>query len=122
MPLLFFFSSRRRHTRLQGDWSSDVCSSDLQDPADLAAAALPARKDMFIAVVRTDEVLTGLLIGAAVLHVACAAVVLGGGGPAGLVLVGVVAVVNLLRARLFVTLRHRLPLLIAGLAAAAILG
>src|SRR5688500_10123810 len=28
-PLLFFFSSRRRHTRLQGDWSSDVCSSDL---------------------------------------------------------------------------------------------
>src|SRR5256885_3531614 len=27
----FFFSSRRRHTRLQGDWSSDVCSSDLRD-------------------------------------------------------------------------------------------
>src|SRR5688500_20333307 len=27
--LSFFFSSRRRHTRLQGDWSSDVCSSDL---------------------------------------------------------------------------------------------
>src|ERR1022692_5055835 len=27
----FFFSSRRRHTRLQGDWSSDVCSSDLVD-------------------------------------------------------------------------------------------
>src|SRR5256885_2668890 len=30
--MFFFFSSRRRHTRLQGDWSSDVCSSDL--PAD----------------------------------------------------------------------------------------
>src|SRR5256885_8096323 len=27
---VFFFSSRRRHTRLQGDWSSDVCSSDLR--------------------------------------------------------------------------------------------
>src|SRR5256885_5304557 len=27
--VFFFFSSRRRHTRLQGDWSSDVCSSDL---------------------------------------------------------------------------------------------
>src|SRR5256885_16287095 len=27
--MAFFFSSRRRHTRLQGDWSSDVCSSDL---------------------------------------------------------------------------------------------
>src|SRR5574341_1459295 len=26
----FFFSSRRRHTRLVGDWSSDVCSSDLE--------------------------------------------------------------------------------------------
>src|SRR5207248_4528474 len=26
---LFFFSSRRRHTRSYGDWSSDVCSSDL---------------------------------------------------------------------------------------------
>src|SRR5437016_10556857 len=30
----FFFSSRRRHTRLVSDWSSDVCSSDLggKDP------------------------------------------------------------------------------------------
>src|SRR3989454_4013718 len=29
--IFFFFSSRRRHTRLQGDWSSDVCSSDLDE-------------------------------------------------------------------------------------------
>src|SRR5207247_5395623 len=28
--ILFFFSSRRRHTRSTRDWSSDVCSSDLQ--------------------------------------------------------------------------------------------
>src|SRR5207248_5743812 len=27
----FFFSSRRRHTRSYGDWSSDVCSSDLSE-------------------------------------------------------------------------------------------
>src|SRR5262245_64850294 len=27
--VLFFFSSRRRHTRCLSDWSSDVCSSDL---------------------------------------------------------------------------------------------
>src|SRR6266516_5006461 len=27
--VFFFFSSRRRHTRSYGDWSSDVCSSDL---------------------------------------------------------------------------------------------
>src|SRR5438876_440852 len=29
MKCIFFFSSRRRHTRWTGDWSSDVCSSDL---------------------------------------------------------------------------------------------
>src|SRR5260370_3584102 len=28
--MMFFFSSRRRHTRFKCDWSSDVCSSDLQ--------------------------------------------------------------------------------------------
>src|SRR2546430_6118660 len=27
--VVFFFSSRRRHTRFDCDWSSDVCSSDL---------------------------------------------------------------------------------------------
>src|SRR5438876_4827571 len=30
--MFFFFSSRRRHTRWTGDWSSDVCSSDLRQP------------------------------------------------------------------------------------------
>src|SRR5690349_24143785 len=29
LHFLFFFSSRRRHTRSLRDWSSDVCSSDL---------------------------------------------------------------------------------------------
>src|SRR5699024_11236395 len=29
---VFFFSSRRRHTRSKRDWSSDVCSSDLGHP------------------------------------------------------------------------------------------
>src|SRR3989475_5102417 len=29
LVLFFFFSSRRRHTRFDCDWSSDVCSSDL---------------------------------------------------------------------------------------------
>src|SRR5206468_8195299 len=32
----FFFSSRRRHTRSDRDWSSDVCSSDLEDPSSIA--------------------------------------------------------------------------------------
>src|SRR4051812_50058782 len=31
--MFFFFSSRRRHTRLTCDWSSDVCSSDLAEAA-----------------------------------------------------------------------------------------
>src|SRR3712207_6941273 len=35
--LVFFFSSRRRHTRYWRDWSSDVCSSDLRP--------LPCRND-----------------------------------------------------------------------------
>src|SRR5207302_7011415 len=30
----FFFSSRRRHTRFSRDWSSDVCSSDLETVSD----------------------------------------------------------------------------------------
>src|SRR5256885_6492972 len=37
VDLLFFFSSRRRHTRLQGDWSSDVCSSDLGGSVSMSA-------------------------------------------------------------------------------------
>src|SRR2546422_3329253 len=33
--VFFFFSSRRRHTRCSRDWSSDVCSSDLDGKATL---------------------------------------------------------------------------------------
>ena len=33
----FFFSSRRRHTRLRRDWSSDVCSSDLGETSERLA-------------------------------------------------------------------------------------
>src|SRR5690242_21481249 len=47
----FFFSSRRRHTRLTCDWSSDVCSSDLDYgrtnlalPADYGRVTSPAAK------------------------------------------------------------------------------
>src|SRR5690554_7574597 len=42
---LFFFSSRRRHTRCGRDWSSDVCSSDLvnlQDPSTYTASPFAA--------------------------------------------------------------------------------
>src|SRR3989449_5859118 len=46
---VFFFSSRRRHTRCSRDWSSDVCSSDLdldlrsEDPRALAQLDVTVR-------------------------------------------------------------------------------
>src|SRR5437763_13894633 len=53
MIVIFFFSSRRRHTRYIGDWSSDVCSSDLVGAENaalgLASIPLPApRPDLVI--------------------------------------------------------------------------
>src|SRR5690606_40591757 len=39
----FFFSSRRRHTRFSRDWSSDVCSSDLEALREAIAARLQIR-------------------------------------------------------------------------------
>src|SRR5688572_19591491 len=45
--IFFFFSSRRRHTRFDCDWSSDVCSSDLRDMVlvTLRAMALGGMRD-----------------------------------------------------------------------------
>src|SRR6266513_3307001 len=40
MSCMFFFSSRRRHTRSKRDWSSDVCASDLLAVLLLALACL----------------------------------------------------------------------------------
>src|SRR5690606_40685181 len=37
----FFFSSRRRHTRFSRDWSSDVCSSDLNPQAPVHVLIVP---------------------------------------------------------------------------------
>ncbi|MFG2011946.1 type VII secretion integral membrane protein EccD [Micromonospora sp. NPDC048868] len=83
---------------------------------------LPDRDRVYAAVARTEEMLTGMLLGHAVLAVA-AAVVLGlSGGTAGRLLVAVAAAVLLLRSRLFVSLRHRVPTVAAGLAGYAVLG
>src|SRR3989475_6456431 len=41
----FFFSSRRRHTRFDCDWSSDVCSSDLAVSGGDATGRIDLRKD-----------------------------------------------------------------------------
>src|SRR2546430_5349315 len=46
--VIFFFSSRRRHTRFDCDWSSDVCSSDLDfSAADQSRSLLPSRSSLF---------------------------------------------------------------------------
>src|SRR5437762_4610043 len=44
---LFFFSSRRRHTRYIGDWSSDVCSSDLAQSGSQQRRESAAQKVIF---------------------------------------------------------------------------
>src|SRR5574337_815766 len=46
MRLDFFFSSRRPHTILSGDWSSDVCSSDLSGRRTAVAASSQLRRSL----------------------------------------------------------------------------
>src|ERR1039457_7567224 len=50
--MLFFFSSRRRHTRLQGDWSSDVCSSDLPHPEEKAIVEAAPETALYVAALK----------------------------------------------------------------------
>ncbi|MFG3708432.1 type VII secretion integral membrane protein EccD [Micromonospora sp. NPDC047670] len=83
---------------------------------------LPDRDRVYAAVARTEEMLTGMLLGHAVLAVAATLVLGLSGGVAGRLLVAVAAAVLLLRSRLFVALRHRVPTVVAGLAGYAVLG
>src|SRR5216684_8218809 len=50
MSCVFFFSSRRRHTRCSRDWSSDVCSSDL------ALDRVTAVYEIYTSTMNDDEV------------------------------------------------------------------
>src|SRR5690348_18302810 len=60
--ITFFFSSRRRHTRWTGDWSSDVCSSDLtatftpRTPAEARRRALAETLDVRSGATGTSDV------------------------------------------------------------------
>src|SRR5699024_11390828 len=45
---IFFFSSRRRHTRSKRDWSSDVCSSDLFDGSSIEGFVRIEESDMYL--------------------------------------------------------------------------
>src|SRR3989337_3924489 len=52
---VFFFSSRRRHTRCYRDWSSDVCSSDLSSWKPPGTRAPGARGASGRAATRSEE-------------------------------------------------------------------
>src|SRR5256886_8376744 len=56
--LSFFFSSRRRHTRFDCDWSSDVCSSDLINGS--LEHRLPNNLNMSFAYVEGESLLMGI--------------------------------------------------------------
>ncbi|MGA5303280.1 type VII secretion integral membrane protein EccD [Nucisporomicrobium flavum] len=80
-----------------------------------AARELPDRARVFAAVSRTEELLTGMLIGHAALAGVAFVVLASSGGLAARILMGLAIAALLLRSRLFVTLRQRLPLITAGL-------
>src|SRR3712207_7756183 len=60
MKYFFFFSSRRRHTRYWRDWSSDVCSSDLEALAAVDGEALDLLTELRAV---ADEELRGVAVG-----------------------------------------------------------
>jgi type VII secretion integral membrane protein EccD len=86
-----------------------------------AARERPERGRVYAAVARTEELLTGMLAGHAVLCVATSIVLVLAGGFSGRLLVGVAAVALLLRSRLFITVRQRVPVVVAGLTTLAVL-
>src|SRR2546430_5362511 len=51
----FFFSSRRRHTRFDCDWSSDVCSSDLPDRGGGVALSIAQLHPLALVAGRSEE-------------------------------------------------------------------
>src|SRR3712207_6868844 len=53
--LIFFFSSRRRHTRYWRDWSSDVCSSDLSRHREALIADAQAQQAEILAAAQAEQ-------------------------------------------------------------------
>ncbi len=94
-------------------------------PVPVPTAVLPGRQEpapldraaVFAAVVRADELLTGALAGVGLAAALADVVLVRSGGVGGRVLVAVAGGALLLRARVFPTLRQRLPLLLGGGAA-----
>jgi type VII secretion integral membrane protein EccD len=87
-----------------------------------AARERPDRATVFAAVTRTEELLAGMLLGHAVLAIGAFLVLATSHALSARLLTGVAAAALLLRSRLFVTLRQRVPLVAGGLAGAFSLG
>jgi type VII secretion integral membrane protein EccD len=87
-----------------------------------AARERPDRATVFAAVNRTEELLAGMLLGHAVLAIGAFLVLATSDALSVRLLTGVSAAALLLRSRLFVTLRQRVPLVVGGLAGVLGLG
>ncbi len=87
-----------------------------------AARERPDRATVFAAVSRTEELLAGMLLGHAVLAAGAFVVLATAGSLSARILIAVSAAALLLRSRLFVTLRQRVPLVCGGLAGVVALG
>ncbi|GAB1643512.1 type VII secretion integral membrane protein EccD [Krasilnikovia sp. MM14-A1259] len=101
-----------------GAAAADADSAGVLD----ASRERPGRAIVFAAVTRTEELLAGMLLGHAVLAAGAFIVLVAGGAGSARLLVAVGAAALLLRSRLFVTLRQRVPLVAGGLCGVAALG
>ena len=91
-------------------------------PEDLIAdEPMPERDTVYAAVIRSDEMLSGLLLGAAVVAVACQLMLIGSETTDGPALAGLVALAFVFRSRLFPSGRHRIPMLVSGLVGLSLL-
>ena len=87
-----------------------------------SARERPDRESVFAAVTRTEELLAGMLLGHAVLAAGAFVVLATSGSLSSRILLAVSATSLLLRSRLFVTLRQRVPLVVGGLVGVFALG
>jgi type VII secretion integral membrane protein EccD len=92
-------------------------------PDDLARDdPLPDRRSVLAATARADETLTGLLFGSALVTGGCVVILIRSAETSTVLLAAVVSFAFLLRARFYVAVRHRTPLLATGVIGAAALG
>lgn len=102
--------------------TESVSAEEAFRPAPDSVRRPPERAAVFASVARTDELLAGMLLGHAVLATGAFAVLATAGTLSSRILIGVSTLALLLRSRLFVTRRHRVPVLVGGLAGLAALG